>query len=81
MITRVRGVMAAATRSGSRANVAGSMSTNTGRAPSWSAPVAEATNENAGVSTSVSGPTPSAYRTSLIASDPEPRPIAWLTPR
>ena len=80
-MTRVRGVTAAATRSGSSASVAGSMSTNTGRAPSWRAAVAEATNENAGVTTSVSGPTPSACRPSLIASEPEPTPIAWLTPR
>ena len=73
--------MAAATRSGSSVSVAGSTSTKTGRAPSSSAAVPEATKEKAGVTTSVSGPTPSARRASLIASEPEPRPIAWLTPR
>ena len=57
--------MASATRSGSSASVAGSTSTKTGRAPSSSAAVAEATKENAGVITSVSGPTPSACKDEL----------------
>ena len=70
-MARVRGVMATATRSGSSMSVAGSTSTKTGRAPTWSAAVAEATNENAGVTTSASGPMPSASRRSLSASDPE----------
>ena len=57
-IAFVRGVIAASTASGSRLNVCGSMSANTGEAPSYIAQLAEATNEYGDVITSSPGPTP-----------------------
>ena len=56
----VRGVTAAATASGSTLSVTGSMSANTGRARSYSATLAEATNENGEVITSSPSVTPTA---------------------
>src|SRR2546430_706420 len=56
------------------------MSTKTGRAPTITIVVAEATNENAGVRTSSPGPTPSAASARRSASVPEATPTAWRTP-
>ena len=59
-IAFVRSVTAASAASGSRLSVTGSMSANTGRAPSYSAALAEATNENGLVITSSPRFTPTA---------------------
>ena len=59
-IARVRGVMASSTFSGSRLSVSGSMSTNTGTAPSKSRTLDEATKLKGVVITSSPGPSPSA---------------------
>ena len=56
----VRSVTAARAASGSRLSVTGSMSANTGRAPSYSGAFAEATNENGVVITSSPAFTPAA---------------------
>src|SRR5919197_2889183 len=56
----VRSVTAAASASGSRLSVRGSMSANTGRAPSNSITLALATNENGEVTTSSPADTPTA---------------------
>ncbi len=58
----VRSLTAAAAASGSRFSVTGSMSANTGRARSYSAAFADATNENGLVTTSSPSPTPTARR-------------------
>ncbi len=57
-IAFVRSVIAASTAAGSRLSVRGSMSANTGVAPSYIAQFAEATNEYGDVITSSPGPTP-----------------------
>ncbi len=58
----MRSPIAAAAAAGSRFSVTGSMSANTGRARSYSAALAEATNENGLVMTSSPSPTPTARR-------------------
>ena len=60
MIAFVRGVIAAAAARGSRLQVAGSMSANTGRAPHCQTALAVAMNVSEGTMTSSPGPTPSA---------------------
>src|SRR6202050_2057809 len=57
-IARVRCVIAACAAAGSRLSVTGSMSANTGRARSYSAALADATNEKGLVITSSPSPTP-----------------------
>jgi hypothetical protein len=57
-IAFVAGVIAASTAAGSRLSVRGSMSANTGLAPSYSAQFAEATKEKGVVTTSSPGPIP-----------------------
>ena len=64
MIAFVFGVRADATAPASILNVAGSMSTNTGRAPSLAIEPAVAKNENGVVTTSSPGPTSSAIKRS-----------------
>ncbi|TXT21923.1 MAG: hypothetical protein FD138_3921 [Planctomycetota bacterium] len=76
MIAFVRGVIAASTASGSTLNVTGSMSTNTGFAPSRQIELAVAKNVNGLVMTSSPGPTPSAIRARISASVPDAQPIA-----
>ncbi len=56
----MRGVTASAAASGSMQRVTGSMSANTGRARSYKATLAEATNENGDVITSSPSDTPTA---------------------
>jgi len=76
MIARVRGEIARATAAESRLNVTGSMSTNTGVAPTRCTDPAVAKNENVGTMTSAPGPTPSAMSATISASVPEDTPIA-----
>src|SRR5690606_4486271 len=74
----VREVRAAAAAAGSMLNVFGSMSTNTGFAPTlWIAP-AVAKNVNGGAITSSPAPTSSARYASNSASVPLAQPIANL---
>ena len=81
MIALVRGVIAAASLRGSRLKSRGSMSTNTGRAPSrWITP-AVAKKVNGVVITSSPGPTPSAISAASSASVPEETATARFTPR
>ena len=76
MIARVRSEIAFATESGSRQNVLGSMSANTGVAPIRLTASAVAKKVNDGTITSSPGPIPSARRPSTSASVPEPTPTA-----
>ena len=62
MIALVRGVMARASAAGSRLNVAGSMSTRTGRAPRRTTEPAVAKNEYVEVTTSSPGPMPERHQ-------------------
>src|SRR5690606_39650886 len=62
MIARVRGVIASATRAGSRVNVSGSMSASTGRAPTCSITLTDEQNVMGVVMTSSPGPISSANR-------------------
>ena len=71
MIATVRGVIAAATASGSRQNVPASMSAKTGVAPTRRTALALAANENDGTMTSSPGPKPSAISESWSADVPE----------
>src|SRR5260370_10041763 len=80
MMARVRGVIAASTRSGSRQYVSSSMSANTGRAPTYSATLADATNVNAGVMTSSPSFTPCARTSRGSAAVPELTATACRTP-
>ena len=79
-IARVAGVSRAATSSGSRLSVSGSMSAKTGVAPLRAIASAVAKNVKAGQITSSPRPIPSASRTSTIASVPFATPIAWPAP-
>src|ERR1044072_1630458 len=76
MMTFVRGVIASATRDGSRLYVRGSISTNMGRAPSRAMQAAVAKNENGVVITSSPALTSSAIKASSKASEPDAQPIA-----
>ena len=58
MIARVRGVIAASIPAGSIVNVSGSMSTKTGRAPTWTIELTVALKVNETVMTSSPGPMP-----------------------
>ncbi len=60
--------------------VTGSMSTNTGVAPTSAMVLADATNEKAEVMTSSPGPTPSARRARSSASVPELTPMPCRAP-
>ena len=71
MIAAVRGVIAAATASGSRQKVSGSMSAKTGVAPTRRTALAVAAKENDGTITSSPGPMPSAISVSCSAEVPE----------
>src|SRR5580765_3503806 len=76
----VRGVSARAMAAGSALNVIGSMSTNTGVAPTRLTDPAVAKNENVGVITSSPGPMPSAMSTASSASVPDETVTASATP-
>ena len=80
MIALVRGVIAAAACAGSMLNVAGSMSTSTGVAPTRTTAPAVAKNENVVVTTSSPALMPSAISASSSASVPDDTAIACLTP-
>ena len=71
MIATVRGVIAAATASGSRQKLPGSMSANTGVAPTSRTALALAAKEKDGTMTSSPGPRLSAIRESWSAEVPE----------
>jgi hypothetical protein len=77
---RVRGPIASATSAGSRAQVPGSRSTNTGVAPVRTTARAVAKAEFGVVITSSPGPTPSACNARVMASIPLPTPTACGTP-
>src|SRR5579875_2601494 len=62
MIALVRGVIARSAATGSRFNVAGSTSANTGLAPQCHTALAVAMNDSEGTTTSWPGPTPNAWR-------------------
>ena len=79
MIAFVAGVQAASTIDTSRLNVAGSMSTNTGRAPSRAIDPAVAKNEYGEVTTSSPGPIFSAISAASNASVPDDTPMACRT--
>jgi hypothetical protein len=78
---RVRGVMRAATLAGSRLKLSGSMSANTGVAPTMEIASAEAKKVNGVVITSSPGPMSSARNASTSASVPLATPVAWSAPR
>ena len=80
MIARVRGVIAARTRSMSSISVSGSTSTNTGLAPTRATEPAVAKNENVGVITSSPSPMPSAISATINASVPDDTAMACGTP-
>jgi hypothetical protein len=80
MMAFVRGVMARATASGSTLNVAGSMSTSTGVAPSRTIEPAVAKNEYVDVTTSSPGPTSCAMSATSTASVPDDTATAWRMP-
>src|SRR5256884_8535496 len=67
-MARVRGVMAAATASGSMLYVASSTSTSTGVAPQYTTALAVAMNASVGQMTSSPGPTSSARRARCSAT-------------
>ena len=71
MIARVAGVIAASTRSRSMFRVTGSMSTNTGRAPTSKMTWLVATHDSGVVITSCPGPTPAMRRAISIVHVPE----------
>ena len=75
MIARVRGVIRAATSSGSRLSVSGSISAKTGVAPRRATASAVAKKVNAGQMTSSPAPMPIASITSTSASVPLATPI------
>ena len=81
MIARVRSVIASSISAGSRLNVASSMSTNTGVAPTLLMDSAVAKKVNGVVMTSSPDPIPIALRLITSASVPEFTPIACFTPR
>ena len=81
MTALVRGVTAAASAAGSRLKVAGSMSANTGLAPTRWAQPAVAKKLNGVVTTSSPWPTPSAIRATSRASVPDDTPSAWGAPQ
>src|SRR5699024_9402700 len=79
MIARVRSVTAASTETGSRQNVPGSISANTGRAPANTTELAVAAKVNEGTITSSPTPTPAANKPKCSPDVPEltathPRP-------
>src|SRR5687768_5486894 len=76
----VRGVRARATAAGSTLKVSGSISTNTGVAPTRLTQPAVAKNENVGVMTSSPAPMPSAISTTSSASVPDETAMASSTP-
>ena len=80
MMALVRGVIAAAMAETSMLNVAGSISTRTGRAPSLTMAPAVAKNEYVVVMTSSPGEIPSAISASRTASVPEDTATACSTP-
>ena len=80
-MARVRGPIAAGMSATSRLNVAGSMSTNTGVAPTWRIDSAVAKKENGVVMTSSPGPIPRQRRPMTRASVPLFNPTACFTPR
>ena len=80
MMALVRGVIAARVCAGSMLNVAGSMSTSTGVAPTRTIAPAVAKNENVVVTTSSPAPMPSAMSASRSASVPDDTAIACFTP-
>ena len=69
------------TSAGSRLNVSGRISANTGFAPSRHTALAVAKNVKLGTITSSPGPTPSANSASKIASLPEAQPTACSAPQ
>ena len=75
-IALVRDVIFDSEDAGSRLNVEGSMSANTGVAPSRAIAPAAAKNENAGVITSSPGPMPRAHSAASNASLPDDTPTA-----
>src|SRR6478735_5814114 len=79
-IAFVRGVMSFSTDAGSRQNVSGSMSANTGIAPLTSAQTAEADIVYGLQMTSSPGPTPAAVTAALSAEVAEFMAIACLAP-
>ena len=76
----VRSVIAAAAASGSRLNVTGSMSANTGRARSYTITLALATNENGLVTTSSPSLTPTARSARCSPAVPLETALAWAAP-
>ena len=78
MTAFVFGPIAAATASGEMLNVSGSMSTNTGVAPTLCTVPAVAKNVNGVVTTSSPRPMSSARRASRIASVPFAHPMAYF---
>ena len=80
MIARVRAVIAASIFEASIRQVSGSMSTNTGRAPSSTIISAVAAKVNGVVTTSSPGPMPSAIRLISSASVPDAQVMQCLAP-
>ncbi len=76
MIALVRGVIFAAMPAGSMLNVTGSISTNTGMAPTRTMAPTVAKNVYGVVMTSSPGPMPSAIRQTSSASEPDETPTA-----
>ncbi len=76
----VRSVTAAAAASGSRLNVTGSMSANTGRARSYTATLALATNDSGVVITSSPSLTPTARSARCSPAVPLETAMAWAAP-
>ena len=81
MMALVRGVTFFSTRFGSRLNVLGSISANTGTAPSRAIEPAVAKNVNEGQITSSPGLIPRAISEQSRASVPLLTPMACLTPQ
>ena len=80
MIARVRGVIAASTRSGSMHHVSGVTSTMTGRAPAAIGAYAVAANVRAGTITSSPHPTSSALHATSIVTVPFIIKTPWRAP-
>ncbi len=77
----MRGVTAAATRSGSSVTVSSSGSTGTGSAPAADTASQVATNVCDGTITSSPAPTPSARSPNSSASNPLPTVTQWVAPQ
>src|SRR5579862_1434706 len=79
-IAFVRGVTAASTAAGSMLSVRGSMSANTGTAPSYTKQFADAANEYGDVITSSPGPMPAEMQSRWSPAVPDDTAAAYGAP-